>query len=402
MVFDLNDDSVSDTEETHLPTSSDAHLPTSSDAHLPTSSEVHLSTCSEVHLSTCSDSHIPTSANDAKITPEMTSEELDDEKLHRQRARLTEWDKLTLPWFTNGHLAPEATPYSSLRKPPRSPPPRAIAKKKMKSVRSNYGPVTGAAATANARARRMVSRRPAVAVWEAGMLCEAKFQAQNVGGALARWFPGTVESVSADGSQCDVRFDDGDYEAAVPRKYMRLPKTSATSMMVESPCESEDRSMPSWSTRSVDVAAVVTKLVVPSLTPPMVCNAPTDESFPQAAVAAAPAPAFPLRARMIELLKADVLVLSDIQCVGVVDACGDDRKRFRSVRFNLKNNTRVAQALARGEISLESVTNLSAFSEIKESRQALFDHATEPADVLHRYVYRNGQYLPRCDELVGK
>merc|ERR1719152_1061025 len=58
--------------------------------------------------------------------------------------------------------------------------------------------------------------------WQPGDLCEAKYRAQQVGSHNALWFAGRVEAVSSDGKRYDIQFDDGDREARVPRKYVRV------------------------------------------------------------------------------------------------------------------------------------------------------------------------------------
>jgi hypothetical protein len=64
-------------------------------------------------------------------------------------------------------------------------------------------------------------------MWKVGEKCEAKFGAQDKPFALAKWFPGEITRVLLDGGEvkaCDVTFDDGDFEAHVPPKYLRLRK----------------------------------------------------------------------------------------------------------------------------------------------------------------------------------
>ena len=54
-----------------------------------------------------------------------------------------------------------------------------------------------------------------------------RFLAQHHGATRTSWYPGTIASAPDAEGKYDVQFDDGDYEAAVPRKYMRLPTVAA-------------------------------------------------------------------------------------------------------------------------------------------------------------------------------
>ena len=55
-----------------------------------------------------------------------------------------------------------------------------------------------------------------------GQHVEAKYQAQRVGSMSAKWYAGVVRTVHGDGA-CDIDYDDGDQEDAVPLKFLRLP-----------------------------------------------------------------------------------------------------------------------------------------------------------------------------------
>ena len=55
-----------------------------------------------------------------------------------------------------------------------------------------------------------------------GQHVQAKYQAQRVGSMSAKWYAGVVRTVHGDGA-CDIDYDDGDREDAVPLKFLRLP-----------------------------------------------------------------------------------------------------------------------------------------------------------------------------------
>jgi len=80
----------------------------------------------------------------------------------------------------------------------------------------------------------------------------------------------------------------------------------------------------------------------------------------------------------------------------VVAAIGGNRVRFRSVRHNLKHNAAVARAFARGDVSVQSIVDLSAFSRgVPEG--APIAREQQPRQRSHspaEYRYRGGQYLP--------
>jgi hypothetical protein len=57
-------------------------------------------------------------------------------------------------------------------------------------------------------------------IFQVGTRCEAKYGAQSSPFALTRWYPGTVTLLLPDGG-CDVTYDDGDFEAHVPPKFLR-------------------------------------------------------------------------------------------------------------------------------------------------------------------------------------
>ena len=59
--------------------------------------------------------------------------------------------------------------------------------------------------------------------WVIGARCEARYLAQKVGEARSRWYPGTITWVSDSALSCDVTYDDGDVEAAVPYQFIRRP-----------------------------------------------------------------------------------------------------------------------------------------------------------------------------------
>jgi hypothetical protein len=53
---------------------------------------------------------------------------------------------------------------------------------------------------------------------------EAKYMAQKLGSSLAKWFPGRIESAPDAEGRCNVRYEDGDFEALVPSRYLRWPQ----------------------------------------------------------------------------------------------------------------------------------------------------------------------------------
>ena len=57
-----------------------------------------------------------------------------------------------------------------------------------------------------------------------GSKCEARFQASLNVKWKTFWFPGVVDAVNPDGTY-NVRFDDGDFEPNVKRRFMRLPRS---------------------------------------------------------------------------------------------------------------------------------------------------------------------------------
>ena len=62
-------------------------------------------------------------------------------------------------------------------------------------------------------------------LWSLGQPVEAKWKAQNaiwLRGA-GKWFPGRIASVPDDEGRCDVMYDDGDFEALVPGRFLRAP-----------------------------------------------------------------------------------------------------------------------------------------------------------------------------------
>ena len=53
-----------------------------------------------------------------------------------------------------------------------------------------------------------------------GERVRARYRATTLGPGVTRWYAGHVAAVHADGT-VDVRYDDGDFEAAVKREFVR-------------------------------------------------------------------------------------------------------------------------------------------------------------------------------------
>ena len=62
--------------------------------------------------------------------------------------------------------------------------------------------------------------------WGLGTHIEARFRAQTHGSRLSQWYPGTIASDADAEGRFDVRYHDGDFEAHVPRQYLRAPSPS--------------------------------------------------------------------------------------------------------------------------------------------------------------------------------
>ena len=74
------------------------------------------------------------------------------------------------------------------------------------------------------RRETIISNRTLPTVqWRAGDLCEAKHLAQDNPHKLTRWYAASIGKVLPDG-RCDVQYDDGDFEAHVPLKFLRARK----------------------------------------------------------------------------------------------------------------------------------------------------------------------------------
>jgi len=159
---------------------------------------------------------------------------------NKQRPR-NEWDKLTTPWFTNAvdvaHCSTRLNRKDATRPRRHSPRAPSATKRERRNRLGAFAAASDPTATKIARSgiappssqRQKTSgggRREACTQrqWRGGDYCDAKYLAQEVGSALARWYPGRIVGVSDNGLRCDVLFDDGDYEASVPVRFIRVPR----------------------------------------------------------------------------------------------------------------------------------------------------------------------------------
>ena len=97
---------------------------------------------------------------------------------------------------------------------------------------------------------------------------------------------------------------------------------------------------------------------------------------------------------MVSYLVKDLapLGVSAALCSLVINAIGENRARFRSVRHNLKHNVADATlGLAAGTVSLQSIADGSAFV---TKKVAAVHSMSEPYEAEPEYRYRGGQYLP--------
>ena len=79
---------------------------------------------------------------------------------------------------------------------------------------------------AKARRETIESGRTLPSAWQVGMRIESKYQAAKYGSFSTKWYAGTIVSAPDADGRCDVRYDDGDFEEAVPSRYIRPPKVS--------------------------------------------------------------------------------------------------------------------------------------------------------------------------------
>eukprot|EP00966_Prymnesium_polylepis_P334587 7389955-Prymnesium_polylepis.1 len=73
--------------------------------------------------------------------------------------------------------------------------------------------------------------------WRVGDACQAKFRAQHGGASFAKWFSGTVKVAHDDGA-CDVEYNDGDFEARVPPKFLKPANGSSSQAAASSAASS--------------------------------------------------------------------------------------------------------------------------------------------------------------------
>jgi len=162
------------------------------------------------------------------------------ENRKRSRHSKSEWDKLTVPYLNHGFGCMERIANTTTRT-------RAVLTTETHQELSN-------------RERRAFTKREAPRMWQVGDRCEAKFRAQWEGNAVTRWYPGKVDKVTRQG--CDVLFDDGDFEEAIPLRYVRTPRgkkvlQTVTNSQTHQQCASQVRTPDS----AVDTAhALIIKL----------------------------------------------------------------------------------------------------------------------------------------------
>jgi hypothetical protein len=387
--FDLNESDEEDDDE----------IPT-----MTTTTCTKASTVVAPHLS--SEPRAPDSLPEPPVTLDLTEPSASRSGTKRR----TEWDKLTAQWFANGAASPQALPYSNARGAvPAAKHMQHRQGGELKRRRTTAPLDLTQPDTSGPIVERTSTAKHNKHAWKANDRCLAKFRAQTVGSHNAFWYPGRIASVSASGKKCDVVFDDGDREACVPLRFLRLPQESDGKG--DAPrCESESDDVPPGEpgadVGNVAVTAMPEQPASALATPPPVeaRAADDDETTATTALPHVPSRGSPLddlRQKMVDLLANDMEVLGlDARAFdlgAVVDALGCNRARFRSVRFNLKRQWSVTDALARGAISVASVADLSAFS--KERTVSGLPLAHKLYEVAHEgcapeYRYRGGQYLP--------
>lgn len=306
----------------------------------------------------------------------------------KKRRVLHEWDKLTVPYIADA----AEKPHTNVRAARQKHTGRKWETEESKPMQTSP--------KRKAAAGKPVRKAVTHLAWALGERCEAKFRAKEVGSHNAFWFAGMVERVSSSGKRCDVAYDDGDREADVPLRYLRLPSTPLTTDVVGDKTARDESppTLPSSPTAELSIATEGESNSAPT--------AATSES-PMQTPDAPPArrdeestsPTSTLRQTMVDLLSKDLsrFGLSNNDCAAIVDAIKCCRSRFRSVRFNLRQrNAVVAKAFARGVVALESIADLSAFSQERPdvAPQAPTEPVAEPT-----YRYRQGMWLPMVVEI---
>jgi len=166
------------------------------------------------------DDDAPPPALVVEAEPQVTPVVAVDAALPKKR-RKSEWEKLTVPHVAHGFWE-ETRAYASRRsaKTVMVTETKAATSTRKKRKTPVQQPESESAAPPSAR-------EPAKRVaWRVGDRCEAKYRAQSEGSAVTRWFPGKIEAVSEE-KGLDVVFDDGDFEAHVPLRYVRMPRTKS-------------------------------------------------------------------------------------------------------------------------------------------------------------------------------
>ena len=111
---------------------------------------------------------------------------------------------------------------------------RGTADAEMVKTRLMHGSAATAALTALPMASPMARTRPASRgaprLWSIDQPVEAKYMAQTNGQALAMWFRGRIGSEPDAEGRCNVLYDDGDFEALVPSRFLRSPRAGTLQM----------------------------------------------------------------------------------------------------------------------------------------------------------------------------
>lgn len=184
----------------------------------------------------------------------------------------TEWDKLTKPWFTNtvdvAHSSHRLRHQDTARPSHQTPRTKKTAQRKRRRAsvaeaseptstitRSSAAPSSGvmlAPPPSRDRGRERTTQR----TWRGGDYVDAKYLAQQVGSACARWYPGRIVGVSDDGLFYDVLFEDGDYEEAVPVRYVRASrKVPPEAVLNSQACDDRGLKLSSASSEATTVSA---------------------------------------------------------------------------------------------------------------------------------------------------
>lgn len=307
------------------------------------------------------------------------------------RRRRSEFDKLTLKHLVDGPSASGAEPYSCDRMAKKQSPPIHGQPKKR---RPSHSAAKVAVIQKKPIKQHAMRKETLPCAWKPGDRVEAKYRAQTVGAHNALWFTGRIERVCSGGKRFDIAFDDGDREERVPQKFLRVPSASGSALKVD--------------VDSVDVVNTHAPVLEGSVPSPSPVMQPRPEMPSKLSVVMQQSPQTLPHSESEEgdlSQKMTDLLVKDLGCYGIapeklatiVDAVKCNRVRFRSVRFNLKQNNGVLLAFARGEVPVASIADGTAFARPAAAQDVpctVRPLCEEPVRELS-YQYFNGQYLPR-------